>query len=291
MIEKPFVPEWAVSCLVDDETFGAAYDGQSGERRAWLKKLIAQIFEMSGPVRTSEAFAGADWRTGFSSRTVSATPDYVAVVLGADCTSASQAVAAALPAVLSGARNVCLVRVGEEGGACDAVLAGMELCGMETVLAMNEAEAVRFIEYLAGFGRGALVVRAGAEAGGALVAQAARACGNMRLWLDQPATRIGVWGADSDWDFETLAWAHPDVAFELWNAQDKADGFAPRAGEFEDFLAQGYDAVFVSQELAEQALSRSGLVLCPGQEGCWAWLDLRPENFRVSGLALSVVSE
>jgi hypothetical protein len=292
MTDVQMVPDWLEERRVDDANFASAYDGQGGERRAWMKKLIAQQYAMDAPSAQTRATSRAAWRSGFTSVKGASAPDFAVVVLGAGVQSGPQAVAAALPAVVSGARTVLALRLGEGGADADAVLAGMELCGMENVFAVSVDEACCVIAHLNASGRGAVVVLGDRDERVAVcgAAQGEARCAQV-LTLPQ-ATRLGVWYSEDapEWDTETILWAHPGAQVDVWNAPQAQAGCDAHTGTREEFEAAGYDAVYVPESLFADVAELADRAFGPGQEGVWAWPGVTCDFFSVSGLALGGIS-
>lgn len=270
---QKFLPEWAEACALSDDAFGAAYDGQSGAERAWMKKTTAQIYELFGSRRVQERALSTSWRQGFHSVQQTRPLEYAVAVFGPECCSGPEAVAAAMPVLMSGAKHCAALRVGDGADAEDAILAGMELCGMELVLSLSEEQAQDMLEHMQGLGRGA-----GIFLGAEDLCVSALKGGKMQVWNQPSAFRLGVFsGNGSSWDFESLKWAHPAAQIEVWKEGD---------GSAEDFLTESFDAVYVPEEMEKAARACQPLVLGERQEGTWIWPGIRPELFWAADFAL-----
>lgn len=285
-------PAWTEKRVVPDAIFGAAYDALPAERRAWIKKTIAQVHSLAGPMRDPAERHIRAHRQGFFSRRDNVPLQYAVLFLDDTCTSAAMAVAAAVPMLLSGAALPCAVRLGEDGPVPDEVLAGLELAGLETVFHLDEAAARRFMEFLVG-GPGATVLFHGQ--GPALVqlhTAAGYAAPPLRLWKPFVVDRVGVWaGAGADWDYSLLSWVHPCASIEIYGARTAIPGLPPgcvRArGGFEAMCDAGYGALYVPGARLDEAAACARMVLGPGQEGCWVWPGLGTDFFRSAHLVLA----
>lgn len=283
--------EWTDACLVPDEVFAEAYGSLDGRRRAWLKQTVAQAHALVGPAADEGVTHSVDRRQGYRTLHAERPVRHAVMFLDSSCVSPVRVAAAAVPMVLCGARQVCAVCVGEQDAPPDAVLAALELAGLETVFRMNELDARRFATHLAESGSASVLFFGRGGEVSALAAAAGYASPPLKLWKPLPGDRLGVWaGAGGDWDWETLAWAHPCAALEVWGLRGAAPEL-PEAckrmrGGFEAFLAGGYPALYVPESRLREALGHAPLVLAPGQEGCWAWPELTLGFFRSERLAI-----
>ncbi|MBU1001341.1 MAG: hypothetical protein KKE73_02340 [Proteobacteria bacterium] len=286
-----FYADWMIERLVPDDAFSLAYNSMPGERRAWVKKTAAQVHALVGPMRDSREERGRVHRQGFSSRALSVPLECAVIFLDSTCVSPVQVAAAAVPLVLSGARRMCAVRIEDGTPVSDNVLAALELVGLETVFQLDEPGARRFMEMLTEthsaavlfFGRGTALMSLSVAAG--------YAAPQLRLFKPFLTERLGIWaGAGDEWDFETLAWAHPCTQFDVWGARtaipDLPPGFSHRKGSFESFLGEGYQGVYVPEEQLAESVGQVALALAPGQEGCWVWPELSTDFFRAETLAI-----
>lgn len=288
---ESFYADWMIECLVSDDAFSQAYNAMPGARRAWIKKTAAQVHALVGSMRDRREERTVLHRQGFSSRALSAPLDCAVIFLDSTCVSPVQVAAAAVPLILSGAGSMCAVRIEDGLPISDNVLAALELVGLETVFRLDEPGARRFMERLTETGSAAVLFFGRGTALTSLSVAAGYAAPPLKLFKPFVTERLGVWTDSGDeWDYETLAWAHPCTLFEVWGARaaipDLPPGFSHRKGSFESFLAEGYKTVFVSEGQLAESVGRAALALAPGQEGCWVWPELSTGFFRSETLAI-----
>ncbi len=290
MNENSF-PAWTESRLVPDEVFAAAYAALPGARRAWLKKTIAQVHTLAGPMRDPRETGLTEHRQGFVSRRESLPLADAVLFLDETCTSAAMAVAAAVPMLLSGVARPCAVRLGQGEPVADEVLAGLELAGLETVFHLDEAAARKFMEHFTSGPGAAALFQGQGPALTQLRTAAGYAAPPLRIWKPFTVDSVGVFaGAGTDWDFELLAWVHPCARIEVHGLRTAVPGLPPQCararGGFEAMLGAGHAALYVPAARLDEAAGAARLVLGPGQEGCWAWPGLATDFFRSAHLAL-----
>ena len=289
MVHTP-LPDRLAEALLNDRLFARAYSRTDPAVRAWVKTLAAGLHPLMDPHGLSTRFGHSAWDSGFSLDTRATPVAAVALFLDQTLDSPAQAAAAALPAVLAGAAATVAVRLGPGAGKADAVLASLELCGLEHVCRLDRAGALGLLDHLSALPGGAATLFLGS--GRTLRDLAARAAvlpGLVR-WQREPVVRIGVFDPDRTLDLAALRLMHPSARLEVWPRRGKAVGLPAgalaRGGTFPAFLEQGYSAVCVPRDLIPAALERSLLVLGPGAEGCFAWPGLVPGLFLRRGLAL-----
>jgi len=287
-----FYSDWMLQRIVSDEAFAHAYDSMPGERRAWIKKTAAQIHALIGPMRDGRELSCVSHRQGFESLRGSTPMDCAVVFLDSTCVSPVQVAAAAVPVVLSGARQLCAVRIEEgEEPVADDVLAALELVGLETVFQLDEAGARLFVQHLVEMGSAAVLFFGQSTELSSMAVAAGYAAPPLKLFKPFVTEHLGFWaGAGGDWDWETIAWAHPCTMFDVWGAReslpDLPPSFQKKRGSFQAFLEAGYPALYVPEERLREAAGHASLVLAPGQEGCWAWPELSTCFFRKQMLAI-----
>lgn len=303
MTDGSAFPQWFLDAACPDAAFDAAYAGLTGERRAWIKKTAAQLFEMSGAGARRASCVRTCWTQGFQSVSRSDLLDGILLLLDPDCRSAARVAAAALPAVISGApaAAACL-----GGDPAPDVLAALELCGLETVAMLESGDVSRLAEHIIAQGTPEPRLAVLALGFGPACEEAAAmafATPGVRVWTPwtfpapvsgpSAAPDMGIWAGDgASWDLDLVAWAQSGHHAAVWNAPGELirdglpQGITTEEGGFEAFLSAGYRALLVSESLAEEAGNSADLVLGPGQEGCWAWPDLTPDFFLLRRLRL-----
>lgn len=290
-MRESFYPTWTRERLVHDEVFARAYSACPGERRAWIKKTIAQVHALAAPMADSESRVLTSHRQGFDSVRASVCLSAAVLFLDDTCTAASMAAAAAVPMLMSGVPHVCAVRVGESKPTADDVLAGLELAGLETVFHLDEAAARTFMEALVEQGDVAVLFHGQGEALAMLRTAAGYAAPPLRIWSPFAVDRVGVWAdAPDDWDWEQLVCVHPCADIAVYGPLGGVElpGGCRAAGEdFDAMLEEDWPALYVPRERTQSAIRRARLVLAPGQEGCWVWPGLGTEFFRQARTALA----
>lgn len=291
-MSEGFFPQWVADLAVPDAVFARAYDGLDAVRRAWIKKTVAQVHALVGPMADPLQERHTGHRQGFGSRSLTRPLDCAVLFLDDTCVSAPQAVAAAVPMLLSGVPNPCAVRV--QGGApqADDVLAALELAGLETVFHLDEACARRFMTLLVEGGSTVALFQGQGQALDSLRTAAGYAAPPLRLWRPFAVERVGVLaGAGRQWDWATLGWAHGCAAVDVYGARTAIPGLPPgarrRPGGLRALLDGGYPVVYVPGEHLDAALGAAPLVLGPGQEGCWVWPGLDARLFQRQSLAMT----
>ena len=295
-MSEDYFPAWTQARLVSDAVFAEAYGALSGPRRAWLKKTIAQIHALSGPMRGPCERKLCEHRQGFASQRASCPLKSAVLFLDDTCTSAAMAVAAAVPMLLSGVPNLCAVRITKGAPLADDVLAGLELVGLEMVVHLDDTSARKFMEFLVADGSSAVLFHGQGAALEQLRTAAGYALPSLRLWKPFLVDRVGVYddGA-ATWDWELLSWVHPCASIEIYGSRTAVPGLPSGCvrvgGDFEALLAGGYPALYVPLERLAQVAATARIALAPGQEGCWAWPGLGTDFFRTLSLALNDLSE
>lgn len=276
------IPDFCRGLSVPETRFAKAYAGVPDAQRAWLKTNIARLCEWHGLSRALARSEAVSWRGGFSSALIEVPRDFAVLLLDETADSPAQALAALVPALVSGIPDVLVVRVGPKGSIPDALLAACELAGQELVLEAGPRQTLRLLGHLCGQGRSGVILALGRGAAPGLVGKLAADPGPVRVWRPSLGRAAGVWlDAKHDFDFAALAFALPQTEFTVFGVRPArlGKGFRHRKGSFEEFLAQGFGIVFVPSARAEEALATASLVLCPGQEGCLVWPDLDPTVF------------
>ena len=273
-------PEWINDFVVDDDLFARAYEAVPDQRRALLKTGIARLFEWYGPSRQTAKRTDISWRGGFDSVEDLSTVDFAVVVIDASLKSSARLLAAVVPALSCGVRNVAVVRL--DGGEWpQPMLAGLELAGQELVVDMPSGRVKELLETLDASGATGIVLGVELEQG---VLRSLRfptrriefAClrcdRTVPVWMEQ----------DQPFDLEGLAFIHPDLVFSVHGVETvlPADGFSREGSDSQGFLDSILEVAYAPASLVDEALDRARLVLGPGQEGCWVWPQLRPGHFQ-----------
>ncbi|WP_022662681.1 hypothetical protein [Paucidesulfovibrio longus] len=279
------IPTWALDACLDDETFAAAYEAVSAERRALLKTAIARQYAWRAPAPCSETRCARVWTQGFESLELAAPADVCLLLFDASCASPARILAALLPALNAGIGTVLAVhaRGPQDAPSSEAVLAAFELAGQEAVLELPRGKVRELIEASTENGESCIVLAFGGTSG--LVPDGFADGFSRRLWTAPAQAGIAVFleGEGADADLEALAFAHPDGRFQVAGADSPLpdDRFAHLGPEFDHIVRAGGQACFASGSSAEDALAAFPLVFGPGHEACWLFPDLHSEFFQV----------
>jgi len=201
-----FFPSWVDGRIVADDAFAQAYAAVSDRQRAWLKTTIARHQALYGFPECDAGSARFSLRQGGAVSVHSRPADWCIAVLGKNYASGPRLLAATLPALLSGVRAVCVVRIGADDSWPAAVLTACELAGIELVADMTPDAAVSLIQEVHARGRGRVMLLGNHEQVGSVGQICAAA--DIAAWREP---HISCLAADSAADKDVLRWAHPGV--------------------------------------------------------------------------------
>ncbi len=274
--------------VVDDTLFARAYDALPDHRRALLKTGIARLFDWYGPSRQDSGQATVNWRSGLTSVSRFSPVDFVVVAFDTTLTSPARLLAAVVPALACGVRNVLVVRFGG-GEWAQSLLTGLELAGQELVADMTPEQVQSLLEDASGAGASGRVLGVGMEQG--VFRQLRFRSSHIDFHCLHCDRTVPVWmdGA-APFDLEALAFAQPDLDISVFGAECETlpGDFCHKSTEFNDFLDAVRDVAYTPASHVDEALDRARLVLGPGQEGCWVWPQLRPEHFQFHSTAWTI---
>lgn len=281
-------PERINEFVVDDTLFARAYDTISDQHRALMKTGIARLFEWYGPARQTACRTAASWRGGFDSVDQSAPADYAVVVFDDTLQSPSRLLAAVVPALACGVKNILAIRQGD-GEWPEAMLTGLELAGQEMVAAMTPEQAKELLLELDASGARGVVL--GVELGRGVFRSLRFPSPRVEFKCLESEPDVAVWVEEAQLpDLDGLAFMHPDLAFSVHGFEMAlpSDGFSRGGDDFHDFLDAIREVAYVPASRVDDVLDRARLVLGPGQEGCWVWPQLRPELFQFHSTAWTI---
>lgn len=268
-------PQALTDRRLDDGVFADAYDSVPDLGRARLKTVIACLYAMYAGRIPAGRLTAEDLSSAGASLLRLIPKAWTLVCIDAAFASPSRLLAACLPALCARVSNLAVVRLNAETPWPPALALAMELAGVENAF---DCEGTVFSGVCA-----SLAVKAGSG----LVCDLGTAPiffeGDASVDIFRPRfdRRIGVWEeGGTACDLDALTFAQPDCDVIVWGNKDRAEE------TFEEFLGQGYDAVWVARHLARQALSRARLALTPGRETFWAFPELLPERFLDARLAM-----
>ena len=268
-------PEALERGRVGEGVFAAAYARVSDRQRAWIKTGLAALYAACGGPRPLTEFCETELGHDLGLTRRDTPLDYVLVACGPGFASPARLAAALMPALCARVPEVAAVRVG--GGAWPRpLLTTLELCGVESAFRLGVRAFAGLPGDLAALGRGAVVLLDG-------LAAPAVAPGGPALLSARVGGRAGVFpGPDADFDWEALAFAHPDLTFCVHGAPvPEAGPFVAGTGGLAEAAELGYDAVYAGEAGRTAALAAAPLVLGPGRESLWLWPGLAPETFRL----------
>jgi hypothetical protein len=270
--------------LVDDALFAAAYGESSDRERALMKTCIARLYDWYGPSRETACEVARRWRGGFASVARSESVDFCVILFDGTFVSPARLLAALVPAVACGVRDILAVRVDGQGEWARPLLTAMELAGQELVADLTGEGVSDLLDTLGEAGASGVVI----DLAGLDVPDTGRS----RLALYRPvfdgSAAIYLNGPET-FDLEALAFSYPDTVFTAFGADvPLPDGFARGGEDFSALLEGTHDAAFVPADRIGDALDRIRLVLGPGQEGCWVWPELHPGLFLYHRIAWTI---
>ena len=265
-------PETLERWQVGDGALAKAYARTGDRGRALLKSAIAQLYEAQEPGRPSDHKTVKRFRSGLIHSREHTTRPWYLLALAPEIASGPQVLAALMPAIVRRIPHILVLRPRSRTGWPPAVLAALELCGVERVYSPPRAQVKSFLEFLAeNCGRGGLACLGDAAFWDrwAALAQALRS--GPALWLEPPAA-LGVWTRPGlEWDIPAMRFAHPQAVLEAFGNGD-AQGLPRQEGGLEAFRAATFPAVYAP---AGHRPASARVRLGPGLEAFWDW----PEDF------------
>lgn len=256
-------PEWATEYMVSDEEFGIAYDAVPDDRRAWCKTTIANLHAMHGTPSIQWGRNEREWRQGFVSVQERRPADWALIFVDSTYVSAPRLLAAVMIPLLAGVPHVAVIRTGEPVPWPPALLAALELAGIESVFAMDVTKAEAFATEMISHGEGRVLLL------GSVTCELST---NILCWCEPVCESliIGTEGIDD----AVVAWAHPDCEIRVCS------------GEQLDREAVAASAVYCATDQIDDVPDNIAIMLSSGQEGCWIWPDLTCDLFFSQRVAL-----
>lgn len=261
---------------LDDAALARAYHAVSDLDKSVFKRSIAAHFRLNPPeaAMRQERVVLPD---GFAFVRVSRPVETVLLVLPDSPISPLKVLAALLPARTCGAPDVAVVKPAGSPWE-DGTLTALELAGQEDVFAPDAAAWGRFCADLGKHPTSAALIDLTAGKGGLELPD------NVRVWRAPATSSLGVFCEESEFDLACLVRCHPGSRLTVWNGPGRVRGTTGRVGEFPDFLAIRYDAVFVPASRLTDALERFPLAFGPGGEAHWFWPGLDKTFFSLTHL-------
>lgn len=275
-------PDWLGEFIPDDELFAIAYEDVGEKNRAWMKTSIARLFDWYGPRKELGGEELRRWQSGLISRTAHSPVDFSVVLFDDNLLSPARLLAALVPALGGGVKQVLAARVNSGTPWRKAVLTGLELAGQEMVVDLDDIQSRRLLgELREGQFTGSVTVLGPKAA--AIVAGEMRTASRMSFWRPRFSRFASIWMEDENtFDLDVLAFIHPDMVFQVFGADIKlpANNFSYEGEGFQACLDALTDVAYLPSERMDAAMSKARLLLGPGQEGCWFWPDLHPDHFQ-----------
>jgi hypothetical protein len=271
---------------VPDNVLAAAYASVGDVERSWIKKNIAQLYALHPPAGTDRTSTRTNWSGGFATTSIRLVRPWACLVCPESIPEAGAGpagIAAALVPVMTAGISDILVILPPPSLQSPHLLATLELCGLENVYTVpREAIPRQLIALVAQESTGLILDMGGLASCDPLTS---KAFNRSIIWRPRHAGQLRIWcSAPDQWDWSTLDWNHPHARIEAWGpCRETAPGHVLRDdGDWDNFRrlsgALGVDADMLhGPELSgEWGLPGNGLILTPGQEGCWYWPDLDP---------------
>ena len=287
---------------VQDDVLAAAYASVGDVERSWIKKNIAQLYALHPPAGADRTSTRNRWNSGLATTSTRLARPWACLVCPEPVSEAESASESApMPLVGAGPAGIAATLVPVMTAGIFDILAilppsslqsahlltTLELCGLENVYAVPREAIPRELHALVARDPAGLIL----DLGG-LVSRdplTAEAFHRAMVWRPRLSGRLRIWcTAPDQWDWSTLEWNHPRARIEAWGpCRDAAPDRILRAeGNWDAFhrlpgavLGVGEDMLH-AQDLSGlpnlSSLSDDGLILTPGQEGCWYWPDLDP---------------
>ena len=289
MEHAPFaLPHWTSQLVPDDALFAQAYQDLSDRERAWIKTGIARLYDWYGPRKDVGGEDLRRWSGGLETHTRFDAVDFAVVLFDDTLLSPARLLAALVPAIATGVRQVVAVRVGEDSAPWrKAILTGLELAGQESVIGVDQNQARRLLAELRETDRPGAVAVLGPKAMETCVSEQYAAT-RMAFWRPRFSRMATVWMEEGDpLDLDALAFIHPDIAFSVYGAETELPGpnFTRAEGGFDDFLHASSDVAYLPRERMAAAAGMVKLALGPGLEGTWVWPDLHSLHFQFRSAA------
>ena len=290
---------------VPDDVLAAAYASVGDVERSWIKKNIAQLYALHPPAGMDQTRTRTRWRSGLATTSTSLVKPWACLVCPEPMPEAGSAsesltlaeslagpfvgagpagIAAALVPVMTAGISDILAILPPSSLQSAHLLTTLELCGLENVYAVPREAIPRELHALVAREPTGLILDLGGLA--SCDPLTAEAFHRTMVWRPRLSGRLRIWCAEPDqWDWSTLEWNHPHARIEAWGPcrETAPDRVLQGDGDWDDFhrlpgavLGVGADMLHAPNMSGLPDLPGPGLILTPGQEGCWYWPDLDP---------------
>ncbi len=274
-MHETLLPDWAQQFIVSEELFTSAYAQVSLQEKTRLKKCIAGLQTWYDHVKIQACSTQIDYCQGLQTWTREQPRDWVLVQVEAESASPAVLLATILPPVLAGVSEVVICSNRDTIPYPASFLTACELSGLETVLNCPDPVVKDLLKDMHRLSpNGALIaLHSGSPANGFSGIEMDTSTQVPVYRLRGPRT-AGLWIDDvQDWDFEALAFAHPELEIHVWSGHSLQlpVSWPSRRGTIQEFRQAGYDALFVPDPHLKDSRGWAPVILGSGQEGTWVW--------------------
>ncbi|WP_152555077.1 hypothetical protein [Desulfonatronum thiodismutans] len=271
---------------VQDDVLAASYSSVGDVERSWIKKNIAQLYALHPPGGTDRSSTRTRWSSGLTTTSTRLARPWACLVCPESISEAGAGpagIAAALIPVMTSGISDFLAILPPSSLQSAHLLTTLELCGLENVFAVQrEAMLKELVALVARDPRGLILDLGNLASCSPLTEQALH---RTMVWRPRLSGQLRIWcSAPGQWDWSTLEWNHSHSRIEAWGpCRETAPGQILRDdGDWDAFrrlpgpLGVGADMLHAPDLFEMEGLPGDGLILTPGQEGCWYWPDLDP---------------
>ena len=271
---------------VQDDVLAASYSFVDDAERSWIKKNIAQLYALHPPGGTDRSSTRTRWSGGLATTTTRLVRPWACVVCPESMPEAGAGpagIAAALIPVMTAGISDILAILPPSSLQSAHLLTTLELCGLENVFAVPREAMRKELVALVARKPGGLILDMGDLVSCSLLT--GQAFQRTMVWRPRLSGQLRIWcSAPGQWDWSTLKWNHPHSRIEAWGPcrETEPDHVLGVDGDWDAFCrlpgALGVDAdmLHAPDMSGVRGLPGDGLILTPGQEGCWYWPDLDP---------------
>lgn len=279
-------PIWTEELVLSDDIRQLAYESLGSKKLGIIKTIIAQYFALfpdfrQGAPRIFERRHESDCPGFFRYTRITRPLDKVVYLLGENLAPASL-LASILPAIITGVAEIAVLRIGETAAAADDILGCLEQCGLESVFAFTEEHVSRFLQDCVSCNSETLLINLDIEHE-YINKEIAKSSLLRTVKIFSPRKIAVFCETGEEFDFEALAFAHPQVIFDVFGTfkGECLKNALDNKGNLEDLVRKNYQAVFMPEKYASESdiLKKCALVLGPGQEGMWVWPELLNDFF------------
>lgn len=272
------IPEWLGTHYIDDATLADAYAAVPDERRALLKTAIARLWEWYGPSRSVSSFVERRMRGGLSAREARKPVDLACVVCGESMASPAQLLAAVVPTVAAGARDVLVVK-SRSAGWTTAQLVALELAGIERIAELEPDEISTLVREMAPQkGAVSLLFVDAPDAENSVTAHSSEL---RPLALRQKGAVLFQESGGAQFDLEALAFGQAGTPMTCIGEAGEVDhfDFSCENRGFDYILTLDAQVAFLPVQYHAAAMERFNVIMGPGFEACWLWPEITIETF------------